>query len=164
MEDMNMIEANKKVSMTREKFLLNSTILLSTLTNTKLFAQDVKHEHAEEEKDESKSNKSSKIKMAIIYCIVDAEECLAHCLELMGEGDKSLAKCARSTRDVIASCNALLGMLSHNSTYIKKMATLCIEVCQTCASECKKHAKHHKVCKQCMDSCNTCIEEMKKLT
>jgi Cys-rich four helix bundle protein (predicted Tat secretion target) len=40
-------------------------------------------------------------------CVNTGEACVAHCVRLLGEGDKSLGACAKSVQDTIAGCTAL---------------------------------------------------------
>ena len=40
-------------------------------------------------------------------CVNTGEACIAHCLVLLGEGDKELAACAKTVQDTVASCTAL---------------------------------------------------------
>lgn len=146
-----------------EFFLKTGATMLTLATASNLLGQD-HHEHTKEtKKGNTKKDKYARAKMNSIHCILAAQDCLSHCITLMGSGDKSMFKCAESTRDVIATCNAFLSMASQDSAFLKKMASLCIEVCQACAKECKQHAEHHEECKACMKSCNDCIKEMKKI-
>jgi HPt (histidine-containing phosphotransfer) domain-containing protein len=41
-------------------------------------------------------------------CIEKGEVCLTHCIMLLGEGDKAMAACATSVREMLASCRALI--------------------------------------------------------
>lgn len=149
--------------MNRNQFLLKTGAVIATAgAVNQLFAQGME-DHSQHGNTKTKTTKFSKAKMSAIHCILAAEDCLSHCIELMGNGDKSMGICAATTRDVIASCNAFLSMASQESSFTKKMAALCIEVCEACAKECKKHAEHHEVCKVCMKSCNDCAKEMKKV-
>lgn len=95
-------------------------------------------------------------------CIGDGERCLQHCLELLGSGDKSMDLCARTVRDMLATCEAMRALANAKSKHLKKMAAVCMDACKTCADECDKHPRH-AVCKRCADSCKKCIEEIKKI-
>ena len=86
-------------------------------------------------------------------CIEKGEVCLTHCIMLMGEGDKTMAACASSVRDMLASCRALITLAGAESKFAPKLAALCVDVCKACEAECKKHADKHKACKECMESC-----------
>lgn len=94
-------------------------------------------------------------------CIEKGEVCLTHCIMLMGEGDRSMAACAASVRDMLASCRALVGLAAAESKFAPKLAAFCAEVCDACEAECKKHADKHKPCKECMESCIECAKACK---
>ena len=94
-------------------------------------------------------------------CIEKGEVCLTHCIMLMGEGDKTMAACASSVRDMLASCRALITLAGAESKFAPKLAALCVDVCKACEAECKKHADKHKACKDCMESCAECAKACK---
>ncbi|GBF51863.1 hypothetical protein LPTSP4_34010 [Leptospira ryugenii] len=148
--------------MNRKQFVTNSAALFagaSLLSN--LAAED--HKHDPSMKMSSGNSKYSKALMSAIHCKLAAELCLSHCISEMAGGDKSLGSCASSTKEVIAACDAFISLASQNSSFTKKSAQLCAEICQSCAKECKKHADHHKECKDCMESCLSCAKEMAKV-
>ena len=94
-------------------------------------------------------------------CIEKGEICLTHSIMLLGEGDKSMAACAATVRDMLASCRALITLAGAESKFAPKLAALCVDVCKTCEAECKKHADKHKPCKECMESCAECARACK---
>ncbi len=96
-------------------------------------------------------------------CIEKGEVCLTHCIMLLGEGDKSMAACAASVRDMLASCRALITLAGAESKFAPRLAALCVDVCKTCEDECKKHADKHKACKECMESCAECAKACKTM-
>lgn len=148
--------------MKRKDFITTAALgFASSALISNLSAQD--HNHSGSEKMATSSGKYAKAMMSAIHCKLAAEVCLSHCLDEMSKGDKSLGACAKSTREVIAACDAFLSFASGNSGYTKKIANLCKEICDNCASECKKHADHHKECKDCMESCVSCSKEMAKV-
>jgi len=147
--------------MNRKSFITNTAAGLATITALgKLTAQE--HVHDSKEMKSTNPGKYSKALMSALHCKLQAQICLSHCITEMGKGD-SLAACANSTREVIAMCDSFIAMASLESGFTKKTAQLCEEVCKSCASECKKHSEHHKVCKDCMESCNSCAKEMGKV-
>ena len=64
---------------------------------------------------------------------------------------------------MVIMCNALTAMASHESPYLKRLARVCIDVCRTCAKECRKHADKHPECKACLEGCEECIKECRKI-
>jgi Cys-rich four helix bundle protein (predicted Tat secretion target) len=96
-------------------------------------------------------------------CIEKGEICLTHCIMLLGEGDKTMAACATSVREMLASCRALITLAGAESKFAPKLAALCVDVCKNCEAECKKHATKHTPCKECMDSCAECAKPCKAM-
>lgn len=148
--------------MNRKQFVQNiATAVAVSGVLSSLSAEDHKHEGTNT-MSESKS-KYGKAMMAAMHCQLAAEICLSHCITEMGKGDKTLANCAKSTKEVIAVCQSFVTLASQSSGFTKKLANLCIEICEVCAKECEKHASHHQICKECRDSCLACIKELKKV-
>lgn len=96
-------------------------------------------------------------------CIQKGEACLSHCLELLGEGDKDMAACAKSVNQMLALCTALQQLANQNSKLVPKLAALALDACNQCEEACKKHAEKHEECKACGESCAACAKECKKL-
>ncbi len=146
--------------MKRKDFITTTALGLAT---SSLFSSLSAQDHKQHNMTTSSNTKYGKAMMSAIHCKLAAEVCLSHCLEEMSTGDKSMGACAKSTREVISACDSFLSFASANSSYTKKLASLCKEICENCANECKKHADHHKDCKDCMDSCLSCAKEMAKV-
>lgn len=97
-------------------------------------------------------------------CLKTGEACLAHCLVLLGQGDKEMAACAQSVNGLLAVCGTLGKLAGQNSKHTAAMAKLAADVCAECEKECRKHEKKHAECKACADSCAACLKECKKLS
>jgi Cys-rich four helix bundle protein (predicted Tat secretion target) len=97
-------------------------------------------------------------------CLKTGEACLAHCLYLLGNGDKSVAACAQSVNELLASCTALMKLAGQDSKFVPALAKVAGEICASCEKECRKHADHHPECKACAESCAACLKECKKAT
>jgi Cys-rich four helix bundle protein (predicted Tat secretion target) len=97
-------------------------------------------------------------------CLKTGEACLAHCLVLLGEGDKEMAACAQSVNGLLAVCGTLGRLAGQNSKHTAAMAKVAADVCAECEKECRKHEKKHAECKACADACATCLKECKKLS
>lgn len=95
-------------------------------------------------------------------CLKTGEACLAHCLYLLGNGDKTMAACAQSVNELLASCTALMKLAGQDSRYVPAFAKVAAEVCANCEKECRKHEKHHEECRACAESCAACLKECKK--
>ncbi len=95
-------------------------------------------------------------------CAQHGDECIDHCIELFKSGDTTVARCAETVNEMIVMCRALAKMGTYQSEQLVAVAKICIDVCQVCADECGKHAKHPQ-CKACEESCLECIKECKKI-
>ncbi|MDD4964662.1 MAG: four-helix bundle copper-binding protein [Gallionella sp.] len=96
-------------------------------------------------------------------CLQKGQVCLNHCLELLGQGEKEMAACAKSVNQMLALCGALQQLANQNSKQLSKLAAIALDACQQCQEECKKHADKHEACKACGESCEACAKECKKL-
>jgi len=98
-----------------------------------------------------------------IDCIKNAEICAAHCVASLATGDTSLKDCLSTVLATQPMCSALARFAAIDAPRLKELAKLCIDVCDDCEKQCKKHAEHHAVCKACGEACAACIKECKKL-
>lgn len=95
-------------------------------------------------------------------CMKKGEACETHCLTMLGTGDKTMAACAATARDMLASARALLTLASAGSKHTRAIAKACAEICKDCEAECRKHAQHPP-CSDCADACARMQEEVAKL-
>ena len=95
-------------------------------------------------------------------CINKGEACLAHCLILLGDGDKSLAGCARSVSETLALCEGTRKLVAQGSKRAKEMARIARAACLDCEKECRKHEKKHAECRNCAEACASCAKECEK--
>jgi Cys-rich four helix bundle protein (predicted Tat secretion target) len=96
-------------------------------------------------------------------CVSKGEVCLTHCYELLAQGDKSMASCAKTVREMLAICTALRSLASQEAPALPKVAGVALEACNRCEAECRKHEKTHSQCKECGDACAACAAECKKV-
>jgi Cys-rich four helix bundle protein (predicted Tat secretion target) len=92
-------------------------------------------------------------------CIADGEVCLQHCLEMLATGDKTMAGCSQTVRQMLAGCTALRDLALQKSAFTPRMAAVVLDLCRQCEAECDKHAATHGVCRACRDSCVACAKE-----
>ncbi|MCX7056737.1 MAG: Csp1 family four helix bundle copper storage protein [Proteobacteria bacterium] len=97
-----------------------------------------------------------------IHCVRAAEICHAHCLDLLAEGDKAMAACARSVTGLQAVCSALAVLAAQNSPLLPRYASVARDVCKACEDECRKHVDHAP-CKACAEACAACAQECGKI-
>src|ERR1700733_1797217 len=93
------------------------------------------HEHH----DHAAMMKYGDLVAATSHCVNKGEICLAHCITLLGDGEKELAACAKTVEDIIASCTALRQMAAANSPHVAKIAAVVGDI--YCEAECRKHEK-----------------------
>lgn len=96
-------------------------------------------------------------------CLQRGEACLAHCLVLLGKGDKEMAPCARSVNQMLAVCGALARLAAQEAPATTALARVAADVCADCEKECRKHEKKHAECKACAEACAACLKECRKL-
>jgi len=95
-------------------------------------------------------------------CVSVGQACKAHIYETLKSDDLSLTKCLLEVRNTIATCTALVEMLTNGSAHSKAMAKVCVDVCKDCRDECNKHASKHPICKDMAQSCDATIKECLK--
>jgi len=95
-------------------------------------------------------------------CNSTAELCTSHCVDMLAGGDKSMAACASSSREVAVICSGLQALAAQNSAHLASYAKVAAEVCKSCEAECRKHAQH-PVCKDCAEACAACAAECAKV-
>lgn len=129
--------------------------ILATLGSTALAADHAHHEHHHHAT-------TGKPTQALVDtagdCIAKGEACLAHCLVLLGEGDKEMAGCARTVNQMLAICTALQKLAAQDAKLLPATAKLAADACRDCEKECRKHEKQHAECKACADACAKCLK------
>jgi Cys-rich four helix bundle protein (predicted Tat secretion target) len=120
--------------------------------------------NAEHEHHQMGAHPNQKIIDTASDCMVKGEICVAHCLVLLGDGDKPMAACAQSVNQMLSVCTALKQLAIQESSHLKEMAKIAAQACKECEAECKKHADKHDVCKNCLEACKACRKECEALT
>jgi len=67
------------------------------------------------------SSRNDKLIAAAADCVVKANICLQHCLDLLGQGDKSMAACAKSASQTAAICTALQQLAASGSKQLPQL-------------------------------------------
>ncbi|HEY0633992.1 MAG TPA: four-helix bundle copper-binding protein [Gammaproteobacteria bacterium] len=115
------------------------------------------HEHHHHVSDDGRS----RLIDSALACIKTGDACSHHCIELFKSGDTSLAGCADSVQEMLATCHALTKLAAYDSRHLQTMVQLCMSVAQDCEKECRKHETKHVECKACAEACAECIKECK---
>ena len=140
--------------MMRRNLVKSLTVAVIAGTVMQAFAQDHTHHHGGAAPYQALIDSTG-------VCVAKGEACLAHCLVLLGQGDKAMAGCAQSVNQMLAVCAALFKLAAQNAKATKAMAKLAFDVCTDCEKECRKHADKHAECKACADACVDCIRQCK---
>jgi len=96
-------------------------------------------------------------------CLKTGEVCVQHCFMLLGQGDTSMAACARSAYDMLAVTRALLALAAGPSEQLAAQARVALAVGERCEAECRKHEGKHAACKACAESCKAAITRYRAL-
>lgn len=145
----------------REALKTVAATLATALSGAALAAGD--HDHPHDHAPAGMAKRNAALIATSADCLKTGEACLAHCLYLLGNGDKSVAACAQSVNELLASCTALMKLAGQDSRFVPAFAKVTAEVCASCEKECRKHADHHEECKACAESCAACLKECRKL-
>jgi Cys-rich four helix bundle protein (predicted Tat secretion target) len=141
----------------REVLKTVAATVAAAMSGAALAGEHDHHDHA------GMAQRNAGLIAASADCLKTGEACLAHCIYLLGNGDKTMAACAQSVNELLASCNALMKLAGQDSRYVPAFAKVAAEVCSNCEKECRKHADHHAECKACAESCAACLKECKKV-
>ncbi len=151
----------QEVSVPRRNLLIGAAAL-GTLSGMAVFgranAEEQSHQHHQHTIDQGRA----RIIEHAADCVTKGEICVAHCLELFKTGDTSVAECADTVHEMLASCTAMGKLAAYDSRHLKDFVRVCIGVCEDCEKACREHENKHAECKACADSCTDCIRVCKE--
>ena len=101
---------------------------------------------------------SKELVKAAEECASVGQACKAHIYQTLKSDDLSLTVCLLQVRNTIATCNALVEVLTNGSAHDKALAKVCADICADCRDECNKHAAKHPICKTMAESCDASIK------
>lgn len=153
--------AESGISLTRRQWLVGSSALFAAAA-TGTAAAAAGHDHNAQHV-HGAPKKYQALNATALDCVKTGQECLDHCYRTFRAGDTSLALCASRVQETLATCTMLSQLSAFESMHLKTFLAGCIDVCNACETECRKHEKKHPECKACGDSCVDCVREMKKL-
>ena len=142
--------------MERREFVTGLGVVAAAAAASSAFAQDHSQHMHGAAPNQTLINDASQ-------CVSAGEVCLTHCQEMLAQGDKSLADCAKSVRELATVCGGLRSLAAQNAPILAKYASVAAEVCKDCETQCRKHEDKHAVCKACADACAACSAECKKV-
>ena len=142
----------------RELLQSAAAITLAAVAVSASAAEDHSHHH-----DHGSRSKYQGLIAATGDCVAKGEACLAHCLVLLGDGDKTMAGCSKAVNQMLALCGALQNLAAQGSRLTPGLAKVALDACTECENECKKHEDKHAECKACRESCTECIKQCKAI-
>jgi Cys-rich four helix bundle protein (predicted Tat secretion target) len=136
---------------------------MAAMSAAALAQQDHSHHHGPAANKDGGSGPNKALVDAATECLVTSQACLAHCIVLLGQGNKEMAACAQTVSQVMAICGALQSLALQQAPLLKAIAKVSLDACEVCEKECRKHESHHVECKECADSCAKCAKQCKAL-
>ena len=121
------------------------------------------HDHAAMMATPSAPSKYGALVAPYQECVRASQACIAHCQQLLAQGDKSLGTCLRTALDTEVVCSSLIKLSNLNSQFTSALARQSVAVMQACVDACKEHVEHHAECKACHDACLKAIEAAKRI-
>lgn len=100
---------------------------------------------------------------AALHCVKTSEVCADHCIMMFRMDDITMRDCLASVLEMQPVCETLAKLAAFDSAHLKKFAKVCMDVCESCEKECRKHADKYAACKNCADSCAACIKACKAI-
>ncbi len=101
---------------------------------------------------------SKELVTAAEECVSTGQVCKAHIYQALKSDDLSLTECLLQVRNTIATCNALVEVLTNGSAHDKALVKVCADICADCRDECNKHAAKHPICKTMAESCDASVK------
>ena len=150
--------------MERRELLAGMGALAATLASANAMAQAAKGGKAAPAAGHHHHHGSAKAELlmdAVANCINKGEVCVSHCIMLMGDGDKSVAGCARTVSETLALCESLRKLAAQGSPRAVEVAKIAMASCLDCEKECRKHEQKHAECRDCAKACAECARECK---
>lgn len=144
--------------MNRRDLMTHSGAVVLAALSTAVVAADDPHAHHH-----GAENTYQGLISATADCSVKGQACVSHCLDLLGQGEKEMAACAKSVSQMLALCGALGSLAIQESGYVPALMKTALDSFQACEKECRKHEKKHAQCKDCADACASCIKQCKAL-
>lgn len=96
--------------------------------------------------------KNENVLQALGKCITACNHCADACLDT--EDVKMMVNCIRTDRVCAEICSTVHQLLTTNYSNVQDLLSVCIRICEECATECEKH--HHDHCKACAEACREC--------
>jgi hypothetical protein len=104
------------------------------------------------------SDDVAKCLKACTECAKECEICSSHCLALLGKGEKTHERSARSSADCADFCGLAAKMMSRSSPMMSNACEACAKACDDCTAACEKadDAQMKKTAQSCRDCAKEC--------
>ena len=93
-------------------------------------------------------------------CMEACEACVTECLR--EQNVNAMTKCIQLCRECAEICVTSSKLMSMDSSHVKGVLGLCIDICDACSQECRRHQQMEH-CKLCAQTCRRCVEECRKM-
>ena len=97
-----------------------------------------------------------------LRCIQTSNDCLRHCIGMLGMKDYSMTGCINTAYQVAVACTALQALAAVNSPATPEFAKVVALVSEAFQKECEEHLDTPK-CKACAEACKANAEECAKI-
>ena len=94
-----------------------------------------------------------------LRCAAICNHCASSCTQ--EEDIEMMALCIRLDMECAAICYSAAQLMSLGSSRAQKIIKICLEVCEACGTECKKHATPH--CQECSELCLACAKDCRAI-
>lgn len=160
-EKTNATDPADEISHPRRDLLIGAAAITS-FTSLSMLGVAKAEEHSHEKHQHTVDQGRLRVIKHATDCVSNGEMCIEHCLQLFKAGDTSVAECAQTAHEMLASCTAMSKLAAYNSPHLKDLMRVCIGVCEDCEKACREHEQEHAECKACADSCADCIKVCKE--
>jgi hypothetical protein len=96
-----------------------------------------------------------------LECAQACDVCASQALSEIEPG--SLSRAIRLAMDCAEICLENVRLIRRDSELQVAMCHLCMEACDLCAEECRRHARSVDVCRMCAEACERCSEACKSM-
>ncbi len=96
---------------------------------------------------------------ACLKCAAICNHCTTSCT--MEADVKMMARCIQLDMECSIVCYTAAQLMSLGSKRAKDICKLCVDICDACSTECKKHDKEH--CQECSKACEECALECRNM-
>lgn len=98
--------------------------------------------------------KAMKLMEKIVECQAMCKYCFNACLE--EENVAMMTRCIKLDVECAEICGLTSSSISYEGDFSREILAICINACEMCAAECRRHDKLH--CIECAKACEECAK------